>query len=65
MVMGQLADAATGKEIHEWMYRGRRVVLTFDLVSDTSAVLTFDCVIDTSADGNTKSIQSCFGNRNF
>ena len=56
MDMGQLADAATGKEIQEWMYRGRRVVLTFDLVSDTSAVLTFDCVIDTSADGNTKSI---------
>ena len=65
MDMDQLADAATGKEIHEWMYRGRRVVLTFDLVSDTSAVLTFDCVIDTSADGDTKSIQSCFGNRNI
>jgi hypothetical protein len=63
MDMGQLADAATGKEIQEWMYRGRRVVLTFDLVSDTSAVLTFDCVIDTSADGNINAIQSCFDNR--
>ena len=44
MCMGKLAGAATGEEIREWMYRGRRIVLTFDLLSDTSAALTFDCV---------------------
>ena len=44
MYMGKLEEAATGEEIREWMYRGRRVVLTLDLLSDTSAALTFDCV---------------------
>jgi hypothetical protein len=46
MYMGKLEDAATGEDIREWMYRGRRVVLTFDLLSDTSAYAVFN--------GNTK-----------